>query len=192
MKIELNTQEATDLFTAMAQASKVTELEAELASTRIDLESTHQSRRDAWIRNERLESETYELRQNNENVRREIATLKREIADMIERQTPNHKERQASKMFGLFRAGQKIPCIKEVRALLSLDLKSAKDIVEGLFVDGTRPEPFALCTVFKGIVGGLGIDSLREELCKVLKTDLSVDDLNRVLHGEFHEPDIQY
>ena len=194
MKIELSTHEATDLFTQLAQASKVTELEAELASTRLDLESANESRRDAWKRNDRLEQETYQLRQNNEEVQREISSIRREIALMIEQSKPFFRENGFSRMFGLFRAGQKIPCIKELRALLSLDLKSAKDIVEGLFVDGTRPKLFALSTVFKGIVGGLGIDSLREELCKtdLSVSDLSVDDLNRVLHGEFHEPDIQF
>jgi hypothetical protein len=187
MKIELNTLEATDLFTALAQASKVTDLEAELASARLDLEHSNESCRDAWKRNDRLEQETYALRQNNEEVQREISSIRREIALMIAQSKPFFRENGFSRMFGLFRAGQKIPCIKELRLLMNLDLKSAKDIVEGLFADGTRPELFALNTVFKGIVGGLGIDTMREELCKVLKTDLSVDDLNRVLHGEFHD-----
>ena len=187
MKIELNTLEATDLFTALAQANKVTGLEAELASLRTDLEHTDESRRDAWKRNDRLEQEAYALRQHNEEVQREISSIRRAITLMIEQSKPFFRESGFSRMFGLFRAGQKIPCIKELREIMKLDLKSAKDIVEGLFVDGTRPELFALCTVFKGIVGGLGIDSLREELCKVLKTGLSVDDLNRVLHGEFHD-----
>lgn len=199
MKIELNTHEATDLFTQLAQASKVTELEAELASVRIDLENADRSRRDAWQRNERLESETYELRRNCENMRSEVASIKREIQDMIDRATPNYKERQVSKMFALYRSGQTIYAIKEVRTLLNLGLKEAKDIVEGVFQNGNMPQAFALCNVIKGIKASHALDDLRTELVKTGLVDALVgsagglnggeqltNDLNRILHGEFH------
>jgi hypothetical protein len=200
MKIELNTLEATDLFTQLAQVSKVNELEAELATLRIDLENAHASRRDAWARNDRLESETYELRQNNENMRREVASIKREIQDMIDRATPNYKERQVSKMFALYRSGQTIYAIKAVRTLLNLGLKEAKEIVEGTFQNGNMLPAFDLCQVFKGIKSGRPIDELRTELVKTGLVDALVgsagglaggeqltNDLNRILHGEFHD-----
>lgn len=195
MKIELSTHEATELLTQLAQASKVIELEGEMASLRIDLSSADASRREAWARNDRLEAETCQLRRTNEEVQREVCSLRREISLMLEQAKPFFRERGFSRMFGFFRAGKKIPCIKELREVMKLDLRSAKDIVEGVFVDGTRPKLFALSTVFKGIVGGLGIDTLREELCKTDLSidDLSVDDLNRILHGEFHdEADIKF
>lgn len=194
MKIVLNTYEATNLFSQLANTDKLAALEAELASVRLDLENADASKRDAWHRNERLESETYELRQTNEDVRREIADLRRQL--------PNYKERRVSKMFALYAGGRGnvIATIKAVRSLLNLGLKEAKDVVEGTFQNGTMPEAFALCTVLKGLKSGAAIGDVRTELVKTGLVDGLVNsaggleggeqltnDLNRILHGEFHD-----
>lgn len=192
MKIELNTTEATDLFTQLAQASKVASLEEQLADARSEVETSYRSRSEAWRRAEELDAETHTLRQANDEVRRELSNLRRDIEIMIDQAKPFFRERAFSEMFALYRAGQRIPCIKKLREVMKLDLRTAKDIVEREYTNGNNPELFALCLVFTGISASATLDYLREQLVKVLKSDLSADDLNRVLHGEFHEPDIKF
>lgn len=133
MKIVLNTFEATDLFTQLANASKVTSLEAELASVRIDLENSDRSRRDAWARNERLESEIYDLRHAADDARREASAIRAEVLKLQDQLVPFRKERALTNVFSMFTTGQKIYAIKALRELYHpLGLREAKDCVEGV------------------------------------------------------------
>lgn len=194
MKLEMNSAEATALFTGVANTSRVTELEEQLRVVRSDLESAEVSRTNAWNENDKTRGELYELQRNT---RDEISSLKREVARLLDLLKPYPKERKISLMFAHFRGGQKIQAIKSLREALNLGLKEAKDIVEGDFKDGTHPQLFALSKVFAGIDAGLPIDHLRTELVKSGMVDELVgkraddgetlaNELNGILYGEFH------
>ncbi len=196
MKLEMNSAEATALFTGIAQASRVTELEEQLRVVRSDLESTETSRQSAWNEHDKARNELYELQRNT---RDEIASLKREVERLLDLSKPFPKERKLSVMFQHYRSGQTIYAIKALREALSLGLKEAKDIVEGTFTDGTRPQLFSLSNVFKGIRNNGTSDDLRTDLVKSGAVDELVgkragisggetltNELNGILHGEFH------
>lgn len=192
MKLEMNSAEATTLFSAVAQASRVTELETKLADVQRELESAERGRREAWTAHSKIDSELYDLRRNTSE---EIAALKREVERLLDQTKPFPKERKISLMFHQFRNGQKIQAIKSLREAISLDLRSAKDVVEGVFVDVSKPQLLALSKVFAGIEAGLPVDHLRTELVKTAAVDELVgkrggedltNDLNAIVHGEFH------
>lgn len=169
MKIELNTLEATDLFTQLAQVSKVTELEAELATVRIDLENSDRSRRDVWARNERLESEIYDLRHAADEARREVSALRSEVLKLQDQLIPFRKERALTNVFSLFTTGQKIYAINALRELYGLGLKEAKDIVDGLAPNAVTMVPHLfremseLALIFREL-GKTPVDVQRERL----------------------------
>lgn len=194
MKIELNSSEATALFSGVANTSRVTELESTLAEVRRDLELTERSRQSAWHEHDATRRELHDLQRMSSD---EIARLKREVERLIDLTKPFLKERKLSLMFDQYRAGQKIQAIKSLREALNLGLKESKDIVEGVFKDGTRPQLLALSKVFAGIEAGLPIDELRTELVKSGTVDELVrkraddgetlaNDLSAILHGAFH------
>lgn len=189
MKIELNIHEATNLFSQLAQASKVAELEAELASLRIDLESAHASRRDAWARNDRLESETYNLRHAADDARREASAIRAEVVKLQDQLVPFRKERGLTNIFHLHTTGQKIHAIKALRELYHpLGLKEAKDCVEGVAPkeENVRSEIHReiseLALIFREL-GKTPVDVQCERLLPFV--NVSADKLESILNGTF-------
>ena len=190
MKIELNTHEATDLFTQLAQVSKVNELEAELASVRIDLENSDRSRRDAWQRNERLESEIYDLRHAADDARREASAIRAEVVKLQDQLIPFRKERGLTNVFFQFSVGQKIYAIKALRELYHpLGLREAKDCVEGVAPkeenvrDEIHREISELAVIFQEYHTA-SPDVQRERLRPFVKLEASAD-IASVLNGTF-------
>lgn len=201
MKLEMNSAEATVLFTSVANASRLTELERLLAEAREERDDARRERRQAWERQDELYRSLEAEKSKSREVQYEISSLKREVLRLIEEAKPHNRERRVSKMFDLYRSGNKVPAIKAVRSLLNLGLKEAKDVVEGAFQNEAYPRETALCNVFKGITtGATPLSDLRTELVKTGLVDGLVGasgglaggdeltaDLNSILQGAFHD-----
>ena len=190
MKISLSTHEATNLFSQLANADKVTALEAELASLRIDLEQAHSSKRDAWARNDRLESEAYDLRSAATQARREVSAIRAEVLKLQDQLVPFRKERALANVFFQFSTGQKIFAIKALRELYHpLGLREAKECVEGVAPkeenvrDEIHREISELALIFREYHTA-SPDVQRERLRPFVKLDASVD-IASVLNGTF-------
>lgn len=190
MKIVLSTHEATNFFSQLANGEKVTALEAEVASLRISLEHEESSRRSAWARADRLESEAYDLRSAAEAARREVSAIRAEVLKLQDQLVPHRKERALTNVFFLHTTGQKIAAIKALRELYHpLGLREAKDCVEGVAPkeENVRDEIYReiseLALIFQEYHTA-SPDVQRERLRPFVTLDASVD-IASVLNGTF-------
>jgi ribosomal protein L7/L12 len=143
------------------------------------------SRVAAWRQADSANEENAELRQSKNDLTREISQLRAVVKDLQDKLVPFRLERAYSRAFNLLLTGQKIFSIKEVRAMLNIGLREAKDVVEGVFTDTNHPNLIALSNIFKV----LGKDNVRDDqhgrLAQLLG-NVSPEDMDSILAGMYH------
>ncbi len=188
MKFDMNGPEFETFCAQLGKAHsllQVHELETELSERRADIESIREDRNYYQNRVQHLTNENDDLLRVSGEVHRELSALKAEVLRLQDLLTPNRVERAYSRAFNFFLTGKKIYAIKEVRALLNIGLKDAKDVVEGNFLDANYPNLVTLMKIFIN----LEKDYASETQCGRLATlvgNLSADQLASILKGTFH------
>jgi hypothetical protein len=192
MKFEMSTTEFAAFCSHLQNGARVPLLERDLVDVRVELEDARNSRDVAMDdrnniqrRLDRTNSENDDLLRINGEVQREIRALKAEVVQMQDRLVPNRLERAYSRAFHLQLVGQKIQSIKEVRALLNIGLKEAKDVVEGAFTDTNHPNLVTLAHIYRDLGSSVHVPEQRARLATLLGLNHSYEDLDSILAGTY-------
>ena len=192
MNLEINGSEFDTFCSQISNGNafvRVHELETELSESRADNESIREDRNYYRARAQRLGNENDDLLARNGEVQRELSAIRAEVVRLQDLLVPNRVERAFSRTFELFRTGTKIPAIKELRAILNVGLKEAKDCIEGNCTDIRFPELVALSLIFRDIgysPGSYVIEAQRERLYSVLGQNVQTADMDLILNGTYH------
>jgi chromosome segregation ATPase len=192
MKFEMTTNEFSAFCAHLQQGARVPLLEGELATVHSELDDARNSRDVAnddrnYIqrRLDRANAENDELLRTNGEVQRELRTLKAEVLQMQDNLIPNRIERAYSRAFNFQLTGQKIQSIKEVRALLNIGLKEAKDVVESTFHDTNHPNLYTLAHIYRHLGGDPISTEQRVRLTSLLGVVHTDEILDSILTGTF-------
>jgi hypothetical protein len=191
MKLEMNGSEFATFCSQLTNGNafvRVHELETELSEARADNESIREDRNYYQTRAQRLGNENDDLMARNGEVQRELNAIRAEVVRLQDLLVPNRVERAYSRAFNLYLTGQKIFAIKEVRALLNIGLKEAKDVVEGNFLDANYALMYTLSQIFRDLGKAELGETQRLRLRSVVGDSVQTDDLNLILSGQFPSP----
>lgn len=204
MKFDMNGSEFAQFSAslALAEVARVTNVAAEREvglQQRIDV--LRDERNDAWEQRDQARSDLDDLRSStrylrNERdeaeralslAREEIRKIRSEVAALT-LTLPNRKENGLSVAFELYHSGNKIMAIKQIREIFSLDLRSAKDLVEGNYNDHNHPELVGFSKGFKHVPYNNLTGDL-DEAVSFLAPHLSktIDQIKSILLGTFHK-----
>lgn len=193
MKFEMSATEFKAFCAHIQFGARLPMVEAELSQVRCQLEDAHGEQRSLnedrdylSRRLERANNENDELLRVQGEVQREIRAMKAEVLTLQDKLYPFRIERSYSRAFNFQLTGQKIFAIKEIRALLNIGLKEAKDVVEGGFNDGNHSNLITLTSIFRNLTDpvapGLQRDRLRS---LVSEKNASDETLDSILAGKF-------
>lgn len=188
MKFEMTGFEFSEFCAQVSNSHafpRLQELEKQLLDARTELDDAITERVETWNKYDRVYSENEVLRRTNTEVQLEIRQLKALVLQLQDKLTPNRVESSYSRAFALRLSDQKIQAIKEIRALLNIGLKEAKDVVEGGFTDGKHPNLVTLSQIFVNLEKGVPSETQCGRL-STLVGNMSAAQLASILEGTFH------
>lgn len=188
MKFEMTGFEFSEFCAQLSKShafTRLEELESQLKDARSERDQAWDDK-DHWQRRaDQFYSENGHLKSTMEAASTEVRSLRHLVEDLRNQLVPNRIERAYSRAFALQLGGQKISAIKEIRALLNIGLKEAKDVVEGGFTDTNHPNLVVLSKIFNDLGKAIPQETQRVRLAPLLSVAFDDTTLDSILAGNF-------